>query len=156
MAVSHFSSASSWPFPQVVEQSESVAGVHRAGQQPSSAAHSLISVFWHSAAQVPSFRSRSRVHDTLSLHCWGQAAMAFWAMAVSQRSPSSSAPLPQDVGSGGVIGGGSGQAIPERTSESTMNRLGHRFSCMEIAPRSVFYGPNQQGQALRFNFNGRW
>jgi hypothetical protein len=87
---SHVSPASSVPFPQLGEQSESLIALQPSGQHESFAAQAVIRVFLHSAVQVAA---------SPTIVCFTQASCERHVCSVgqspSQVSPRSTIPLPQ-------------------------------------------------------------
>src|SRR5262245_56750130 len=102
MPVSQVSPASTAPLPQATAQSPSLLLVQPGAQQPSPLVQVLIGVVTQRAVQVPALISVSVVQLSPSLQLVRQAPGWPAAMAVSQVSPESTAPLPQ-VGGGAVV-----------------------------------------------------
>jgi hypothetical protein len=95
MPVSQASLSSSLPLPQSFEQSLSPAAVQPLGQHPSPSLQLVIGSNVQLAAQVPPASSESSVQARPSSQLSGQAPAVPTANPRSQRSPSSSLPLPQ-------------------------------------------------------------
>ena len=96
---SQVSPASVVPLPQLIEQSLSVVESQPAGQQPSAPAQTSMEVWVQAARQVPSPPRTSLVQTLPSWHSVGQALRSPTGAAVSQVSPASRVPFPQDSGS---------------------------------------------------------
>src|ERR1700690_1497114 len=101
MPVSQVSPGSTFPSPQVGEQSESVAWVAPAGQQPSFGLTTVISSCAQTAVQSAPLRV-SRVQATPSSQlAGGQEPGSAGGVAGRQVSPGSTRPLPER----GMLGG---------------------------------------------------
>jgi len=93
---SHFSVPSTMPLPHRGWQSESLTALQPPGQQPSPSEQAVIVVLWQTSEQVVSLPvCESAVQAMLSLQEAGQAPGWPAAIALSQVSPVSTAPLPQ-------------------------------------------------------------
>lgn len=69
--------------------------MHPAGQHPSPLAHAVTGALAHVAVQVPPLVSVAEEHVPEGVHVVGHAPVIPAAIAVSQVSPASTAPLPQ-------------------------------------------------------------